>query len=112
MVYKAPLLITNLPKISIIIPVYNGGTAFRQCLESLQRFRPHPDRVWTEVIVVADGCTDGSDRLAEAFGATVLRTPSAGGPARARNLGARQARGKSYFLSMPMLPSTPIQFSR
>lgn len=94
---KLPVSVTSLPTISIIIPVYNGGTAFRRCLESLQLFRPHPDQVWTEVIVVADGCTDGSDQLAEAFGATVLRTPRAGGPARARNLGAAQARGEILF---------------
>lgn len=46
---------TSLPTISTIIPIYNGGTAFRQCLESLQCFRPHANQVWSEVIVVADG---------------------------------------------------------
>ena len=112
MSHKLPLPAPSLPTISIIIPVHNGGTAFRRCLESLQSFRPHPDRVLTEVIVVADGCTDGSDRLAEAFGATVLRTPRAGGPARARNLGARQARGEVLFFvdaDVTLHPDTILQ---
>jgi glycosyltransferase involved in cell wall biosynthesis len=85
------------PLISVIIPVYNGGSAFRLCLESLAHNLPEKEVVTTEVIVVADGCTDGSDRLAEKMGATVLRTAAPGGPARARNLGARQAQGDILF---------------
>ena len=50
--------------LSIVIPVYNGGEKFRQCLVSLQQFMP----AGIEVIVVADGETDGSGDLAEAFG--------------------------------------------
>ncbi|MFQ4139755.1 glycosyltransferase [Nodosilinea sp. PGN35] len=85
------------PHISIVIPVYNGGPAFKTCLQSLELFLPAPDDIRTEVIVVADGCTDGSDHLAEKFGATLLKTSAPGGPARARNLGARQARGEILF---------------
>ncbi|MGH7457305.1 MAG: glycosyltransferase family 2 protein, partial [bacterium] len=81
------------PKVSIIIPVYNGGASFRGCLLGLTQAAPQP----TEIIVVADGDTDGSSRLAEEFGAKVLRTPIAGGPARARNLGAREAVGDILF---------------
>jgi glycosyltransferase involved in cell wall biosynthesis len=50
-----------------------------------------------EIIVVADGDTDGSWRVAEEFGTQVLRIPTPGGPARARNLGARAARGDILF---------------
>ena len=83
--------------ISLIIPVYNGGPAFQGCLESLKLFLPPPDQVATEVIVVADGCTDDSARLAEEFSSTVLKTASPGWPARARNLGARPAQGEILF---------------
>ena len=79
--------------ISVIIPVHNGGENFRRCLSSLAEAVPPP----FEIIVVADGDTDDSWRLAEEFGAQVLRTPTPQGPARARNLGARPARGDILF---------------
>jgi len=50
-----------------------------------------------EVIVVADGDTDGSWRVAEEYGTQVLRMPTPGGPARARNLGAGEAKGDILF---------------
>ncbi len=81
------------PKVSIIIPVHNGGTKFRMCLSSLAECVPPPE----EIIVVADGDTDGFWRLAEEFGTKVLRIPVPGGPARARNLGAHAANGDILF---------------
>ena len=79
--------------VSVIVPVYNGGDKFRRCLESVKRALPQPE----EIIVVADGDTDGSRQLAHAFGFHVLHAPSRGGPARARNLGAREANGDVLF---------------
>jgi len=81
------------PTISVIIPVHNGGENFRKCLSALIEAEPPAN----EIIVVADGDTDGSGRLAEGFGAQVLITPTPGGPARARNLGARTAWGDILF---------------
>ncbi len=51
------------PKISIIVPVYNAGNYFRNCLESLvnQTLRE------SEIILVLDCPTDGSDKIAEEF---------------------------------------------
>jgi len=79
--------------VSVIVPVYNGGENFRLCLECLQNALPRPE----EIIVVADGDTDGSWQLAQALGFRVLRLPSPGGPARARNVGARSAGGEILF---------------
>ena len=79
--------------VSIVIPVFNGGDAFRECLASIQQSIRVPD----EVIVVSDGDTDGSWRVAEAFGATVSRLPISSGPARARNVGATMATGDIVF---------------
>lgn len=79
--------------ISVIVPVHNGGENFRRCLSSLAKTVPAP----SEIIVVADGDTDGSRHLAEEFGPKVLRLPSPGGPARARNRGARVAQGDILF---------------
>ena len=84
---------TYLPSVSVIVPVHNGGENFRRCLESLAAAEPAPK----EIIVVADGDTDGSWRLAEEFGFRVLRIPKRGGPGRARNMGAQQARGDILF---------------
>lgn len=81
------------PSVSVIVPVYNGGEKFRKCLDSLKTTSPLPD----ESIVVADGDTDGSWRMAEEYGMQVLRLSTPGGPARARNLGARSARGDILF---------------
>jgi glycosyltransferase involved in cell wall biosynthesis len=74
----------------VIIPVKDGGAAFRRCLTSLYAATAAP----LEVIVVADGDTSGSFRAAQAFGAHILELPETGGPARARNLGAGAARGE------------------
>lgn len=78
------------PTLSVIIPVKEGGAVFRQCLASLAQLEPRP----LEVIVVADGPSDGSAEVAEQAGAKVLRLPSSRGPAAARNAGAREARGE------------------
>ena len=79
--------------ISVIVPVHNGGEKFRLCLASLKEADVTPN----EIIVIADGDTDGSWLLARNFGVQVSRFPSPGGPGRARNLGASQARGEILF---------------
>ncbi|MEM8779905.1 MAG: glycosyltransferase [Cyanobacteria bacterium P01_G01_bin.49] len=79
--------------ISIVIPVYNGGVAFRRCLASLKNTSVIP----TEIIVVSDGDTDGSSQVAEEFGTKVLCQSSNQGPASARNWGAKTATGDIIF---------------
>jgi GT2 family glycosyltransferase len=80
-------------KVSVIIPVYYGGAKFRLCLAALANATPPPE----EIIVVADGHTDGAWLIAEEFGAKGLHIPVSGGPARARNLGAETAQGEILF---------------
>jgi GT2 family glycosyltransferase len=79
----------NSPRVSIVVPVHNGGEHFHRCLNSLSQAKPPPD----EIIVVADGESDGCWRLAENFATRVIGLPVTGGPARARNQGARAATG-------------------
>jgi glycosyltransferase involved in cell wall biosynthesis len=45
-----------MPKISVIMPVYNTGVIVKSCLESLfeQSFKDF------EIIIINDGSTDGS----------------------------------------------------
>ena len=87
------MLPSNEIAISVVIPVHNGGMNFRACLLSLRASDPPPH----EIIVVSDGDSGGSGRLAEKFGAEVLRNPNPEGPARARNMGARHAKGDILF---------------
>jgi glycosyltransferase involved in cell wall biosynthesis len=87
--------VTDAPFFTIVIPVYNGGFFLHRCLQALagSTFQD-----W-ELLVVDDGSTDGSAGLAKTFGAGVLETTGRIGPAAARNLGARSARGQYlYFI--------------
>jgi len=96
------------PTLSVIIPVHNGGTRFRRCLQNLAAAKPAPE----EVIVVSDGDSDGSWRVAEQFGAQVMRIPTPEGPARARNLGARTAKGDILFFFDADVAIPPEAMSR
>jgi glycosyltransferase involved in cell wall biosynthesis len=80
------------PTITVIIPVYNAASMLRSCLEHLRR-STYP----AECIVADDGSTDSSTEVARQFGATVVHTPRRSGPARARNLGAKAAKGDILF---------------
>jgi GT2 family glycosyltransferase len=79
--------------ISVVIPVYNAGAHLRACLAALAASNRQP----LECIVVDDGSTDGSAEYARQAGAAVLSTGGRSGPARARNIGARAARGDILF---------------
>ncbi|MEO1637096.1 MAG: glycosyltransferase [Cyanobacteria bacterium J06631_9] len=82
----------GLPAVSIVIPVYNGGESFCRCLDSLERWASD-----AEVIVVADGESDGSWQLAKEKRAKVIRLPESKGPANARNVGAKAASADILF---------------
>ena len=84
------------PKVSVIIPVYNGERFLRQCLESL--------RVQTlseiEIICVDDGSTDLSANILQEFERKdarfqVVRQEN-GGAGAVRNNGMRHASGDYY----------------
>jgi glycosyltransferase involved in cell wall biosynthesis len=78
------------PRVSIIVPVYNGGDQFDDCLAAIVRWKPTN---W-ELIVVDDGSTDQSAALAKHYGATVMSTEGRLGPGAARNIGSRYATGQ------------------
>ncbi|MBM3181566.1 MAG: glycosyltransferase family 2 protein [Chloroflexi bacterium] len=75
--------------ISIIIPVYNGERYLAQAIESVlaQTYRP------IEIIIVDDGSTDESARVAQQFPMRYGFQPHSG-PGTARNRGVEQARGE------------------
>jgi GT2 family glycosyltransferase len=77
-------------KLSVVIPVHNGGDDLRRCLAALATSGRPPD----EVVVVDDASSDTSAAVAESFGARVVALPGGPrGPAAARNRGAAQAGG-------------------
>jgi GT2 family glycosyltransferase len=83
--------VTGLPTLSIVIPTRNRLPCLRQCLAALAS-QNGPDTF--EVIVVADGCTDGTeDQLRHGVYPFALRVcaQTARGAAAARNLGAQNA---------------------
>ncbi len=83
---------TPLP-ISVIVPVFHGGTKFRECVDSIVAALRDGD----EGIVVSDGEGDGSWRYAREAGLRVVVRDSNAGPATARNDGARAAKADFLF---------------
>src|SRR5438105_1377489 len=78
------------PTITAVIPVYNSAESLKVCLEYLTSSN-YPSY---ECIVVNDGSTDASERIARRFGVRVLNLREGPfGPAYARNRGAELARG-------------------
>ena len=81
-------------KISVIVPVYNAGTALNRCIKSLtaQSLKDF------ELILVNDGSTDNSGKICKGFADTDSRIryieKENGGAATARNLGIDTASGK------------------
>jgi GT2 family glycosyltransferase len=81
------------PCVSIIIPAYNAGDTLAECLACV--FLSTYDDL--EVVVVDDGSTDATRAIAAGFPARLVPTEGRVGPAAARNLGARAARGDILF---------------
>ena len=76
--------------ISVIIPVYNASATLKSCLEAVVA----SDHCSYECIVVDDGSTDGSEKIAREFPTRVLHLANGPlGPAHARNRGSEVARG-------------------
>src|SRR5262249_55512081 len=87
-------LMTSPPLFSVIIPTYMRPQQLQDCLEGLACQNYPRDRY--EVIVVDDGSPDMPEPVTTPFHARMqlrlLRAPH-GGPAAARNAGAREAAG-------------------
>jgi cellulose synthase/poly-beta-1,6-N-acetylglucosamine synthase-like glycosyltransferase len=79
--------------------VYNGEKWIRQKLESIRSLDYSRDLI--QVIVISDGSTDGTERIASEFsgdGVEVIRVPK-GGKALALNEGMQLARGDILFFT-------------
>jgi glycosyltransferase involved in cell wall biosynthesis len=79
------------PRVSVIIPVYNGAATIGRALQSVfdQTFADF------EIVVVDDGSTDRTRAIVEQFGDRVGLVEQANcGPSAARNNGARHSSGE------------------
>lgn len=74
---------------SVVIPAYNAAARIVDVLQALAQQTQPP----AQIIVADDGSGDATADVAEKAGATVLRLPH-GGPAKARNAGAKAANGE------------------
>jgi glycosyltransferase involved in cell wall biosynthesis len=75
-------------RVSVVIPVYQGERFLAQAIETVLDQERTPE----ELIVVDDGSTDGSERIARSYPVTYLRQENAG-VAAARNAGLAAATG-------------------
>jgi len=80
-----------LPKISIIVPVYNGEATIRTCVEALLGLDYPRDRF--EVIIVDNKSLDGTRRIVEGYAVTLLQEAAVQSSYAARNLGIAHASG-------------------
>jgi glycosyltransferase involved in cell wall biosynthesis len=80
------------PTISAIMPVYNGRSFLGESLPPLAAMLSRGELL--EIVVADDGSTDGSGELCRAHGARVVTTRGRKGPAEARNVASKQARGE------------------
>jgi GT2 family glycosyltransferase/glycosyltransferase involved in cell wall biosynthesis len=95
---------SQIPKVSIVIPVYDGMWITSRCLRALQR---NQDVVPFEIIVVDDASTDKtSDFLQKIRGVRVIRNTSNLGYLKSTNVGASHARGK--FIALLNNDTEPI----
>lgn len=97
----------KIEKLTIAIPVLNGGAMLAECLDAIAAQR-NDSGVEVELLVVDSGSTDGSDALAERHGARVIRIDKAefshGGT---RNLAVSEARGDAVaFLTQDATPAS------
>ncbi len=82
---------TDLPFVSIVIPIYNATPTLSICLESIHNIN-YPKEL-LEVIVVDNGSTDHSPLIAKQFDVNVFTETSMQSSYAARNKGIQESRG-------------------
>jgi biofilm PGA synthesis N-glycosyltransferase PgaC len=94
LVGRQPAAVASVPSVTMIIPAYNEAAVMAAKVRNALDTRYPPDRL--EVMVVSDGSSDDTDRLAVEAGGErmrLLRSPERRGKAHAMNLGAATATG-------------------
>jgi len=81
---------SELPFVSVIVPIYNGESTIRECLDSIMALHYPPEKL--EVIVVDDGSTDNTVNILKNYPVKLIRKHHAGYPS-AMNAGVNVATG-------------------
>ena len=106
------MLVQDDPRFSLVVPAYNEEALLPRLLDTVARARARyrGGAHAIEVIVADDGSTDGTARIARAWGATVVPVAARriGG---ARNGGARTARGEILAFADADLQLHPETFN-
>ncbi len=76
-----------MPPFTVVVPAYRARATLPACLTALNACDPRPARI----LVVDDGCPDGSGTLAATLGAEVRAHPANRGTSAARNTGWKAA---------------------
>lgn len=97
------------PKFSVIVPAHNAESTITFCINALQQQTNVPDEY--EIIIVNDGSTDSTAALAQARGVRVISQQKKG-PANARNVGIRTARGSIVCFTDADCQPTPTWLSQ
>ncbi len=94
------------PSVTVLLAVFNGEKFLEAKLRSLLSLR-YPSPV--QILVLSDGSTDATDRIAESFasdGVRLIRLPR-GGKAQALNRGIAEATGELLFFTDVRQPMDP-----
>jgi glycosyltransferase involved in cell wall biosynthesis len=77
--------------VSVVVPVFNGATTIRTCVEALLGLDYPPELL--EILVVDNRSTDGTPRILAGYPVTVLEESAVQSSYAARNLGIRRSSG-------------------
>lgn len=100
--------------ISIIIPTYNSAEKLRLLLDSIYTSSPIEEKF--ETIIVDDCSTDNTDAIVKEFPLSIyVKLEKNAGPAFARNVGAKKAKGEILFFTdadTVLLPDTLLSTTK
>lgn len=83
-----------IPKISIIVPNYNGSCTLAACIQSLLSLDYPKEKL--DIIIVDNDSTDSSIETIKTFPVKLLREKDRKGSYAARNLGVKEATGEIF----------------
>jgi len=88
-------MVSELPKVSIVIPTLNSDKTLRECLESIKNQEYPKDEM--EVLIIDGGSTDNTKPIAEKYGCRIVENPKKIGDA-GKAIGIRNSGGEIIAL--------------